>query len=322
MAYNFALIGAAGFVAPRHMRAIRDTGNILLAAYDPSDSVGIIDSYFPKADFFTEFERFDRHVDKLRRTGSALDYIAIASPNYLHDSHIRFALRSGCHAICEKPLVLNPWNLDALEVIQKESGQQVKTILQLRYHPAITRLKQKVSVPNAKEKRWSIDLTYITPRGNWYSQSWKGDSKKSGGIVTNIGVHLFDAIHYVFGSAHSQFVHHIDDSRAAGFIEFKNADVRWFLSIEQADLKLTTKGTESTSYRALTFDGEPIEFSDGFTDLHTKSYDEILSGRGFSICDCRPSIETVTFIRNAPPRGVTGDCHPILRGLYQKNIFA
>jgi UDP-N-acetyl-2-amino-2-deoxyglucuronate dehydrogenase len=324
MAFNFALIGAAGFVAPRHMRAIRDTGNVLLAAYDPNDSVGILDSYFPNAHFFTEFERFDRHVDKCRRAagGSGIDYIAIASPNYLHDSHIRFALKSGCNAICEKPLVLNPWNIDALEEVQNGSGRQVNSILQLRYHPAITRLKQKFDASVSKEKRWSIELTYITPRGKWYSQSWKGDLKKSGGIAANIGVHLFDAMHYVFGSSHFQVVHHMDDSRAGGFISFESADVRWFLSIEQADLQFINKSTELTGYRALTLDGEAIDFSDGFTDLHTKSYEEILAGRGFSISDCRPSIETVAFIRNTPPRGVTGDYHPLLRGLSEKNFFA
>ena len=324
MAFNFALIGAAGFVAPRHMRAIRDTGNVLLAAYDPNDSVGVLDSYFPNANFFTEFERFDRHIDKCRRAaaGSAVDYISIASPNYLHDSHIRFALRSGCHAICEKPLVLNPWNLDALEVIQNESGRQVNTILQLRYHPAIIRLKQKVDASTSKRKRWAIDLTYITPRGKWYSQSWKGDSKKSGGIATNIGVHLFDAMHYVFGNSRSQVVHLMDDSRAGGFMELESADVRWFLSIEQGDMQRHTKCTNATSYRALTLDGDPINFSDGFTDLHTKSYEEILAGRGFSISDCRPAIETVAFIRNTPPCGVTGDYHPLLRGLSEKFFSA
>ena len=324
MAFNFALIGAAGFVAPRHMRAIRDTGNVLLAAYDPNDSVGVLDSYFPNANFFTEFERFDRHIDKCRRaaTGSAIDYISIASPNYLHDSHIRFALRSGCHAICEKPLVLNPRNLDALEAIQNESGRHLNSILQLRYHPAITGLKQQADSPAPKEKRWSIELTYITPRGKWYSQSWKGDSKKSGGIATNIGVHLFDAMHYIFGRSHSHVVHHIDDSRAAGFMEFQKADVRWFLSIEKADLQRHTKCIDATSFRALTLDGKAIDFSDGFTDLHTKSYEEILAGRGFSISDCRPAIETVAFIRNTQPCGVTGDYHPLLRGFSEKFFSA
>jgi len=324
MAFNFGLIGAAGFVAPRHMRAIRDTGNVLLAAYDPNDSVGVLDSYFPNADFFTEFERFDRHIDKCRRAaiGSAIDYISIASPNYLHDSHIRFALRSGCHAICEKPLVLNPWNLDALEVIQNESGRQVNTILQLRYHPAIARLRQIVNASATKQKRWAVDLTYITPRGKWYPQSWKGDSKKSGGIATNIGVHLFDAMQYVFGRSHSQVVHYIDHSRAGGFIAFEGADVRWFLSIEQADLRLAAKSAGATSFRALTLDGEPIDFSDGFTNLHTQSYEEILAGRGFSISDCRPSIETVAFIRNTTPNGIAGDYHPLLQGLAGESIFA
>jgi len=311
---NFALIGAAGYVAPRHMKAIKDTGNDLVAALDPSDSVGIIDSYFPEAHFFTEFERFDRHIDKLRRlkSGNSLHYVSICSPNYLHDSHIRFALRSGADAICEKPLVLNPWNIDGLQAIEKDTGHKVSTILQLRLHPAIIELRQWVAGEIASRKH-EVDLTYITSRGRWYLRSWKGEEKKSGGIATNIGVHFYDMLHFIFGNLQNNIVHYASDTKAAGFLEYEKARVRWFLSVEYADIPKDAKAQGQRTYRSITVDGREIEFSGGFTDLHTRSYREILNENGFGLEENRVAIQTVSDIRKMPPRGAIGDYHPILK---------
>lgn len=309
---TFALIGAAGYIAPRHMVAIRDTNNLLVAAVDRSDSVGIMDTYFPDADFFTEFERFDRHIDKLRRNNDGVDYVAICSPNYLHDSHIRFALRSSANAICEKPLVLNPWNIDGLLEIERETGRRVNTILQLRLHPAIRKLKDKVLAARNDAQKVDVDLTYITSRGKWYSQSWKGDQNKSGGIATNIGVHFFDMLYFVFGTVRNIVVHHSSEQSAAGFIEYEYARVRWFLSVDSSFVPLEFLKNGQRTYRSICVDGEEIEFSGGFTDLHTKSYEAILAGRGFGLEDNRAAIETVANIRVSNPIGPKGDYHPLL----------
>lgn len=308
---NFALIGAAGYIAPRHMKAIEETGNSLIAALDPNDSVGVIDSYFPKADFFTELERFDRHIDRMRRSGVKTDYMSIASPNYLHDSHIRFALRSGADAICEKPLVLNPHNIDLLLEDEKEYGQKVNTILQLRLHPSIIQLKQTVDT-SPKDKKYDVDLTYITSRGNWYGVSWKGDVKKSGGVATNVGVHFYDMLHFIFGELQGSVVHYSEDTKAAGYLEYEHARVRWFLSVDSNDLPESVAATGQRTYRSITIDGQEIEFSGGFTDLHTRSYEEILAGRGFGLEENRVAIETVSSIRNFQPLGPVGEYHPFL----------
>jgi UDP-N-acetyl-2-amino-2-deoxyglucuronate dehydrogenase len=310
---NFALIGAAGYIAPRHMQAIKDTGHQLVAAYDPNDSVGIIDSHFPEADFFTEFERFDRHVDKLRRANHShrLDYISICSPNYLHDSHMRFALRSGTDAICEKPLVLNPWNIDGLKEIERDSGHKVSTILQLRVHPAIIALREQV-LSGKHDRKYEVDLTYITSRGHWYLQSWKGDAKKSGGIATNIGVHFFDMLHFIFGDLQDNVVHYASETKAAGYLEYEHARARWFLSVDVEDVPDAQRTAGQRTFRSITVDGKEIEFSGGFTDLHTRSYQEILAGRGYGLEANRTAITTVATIRNAQPLGLQGDYHPFL----------
>ncbi|CAA0255282.1 Gfo/Idh/MocA family protein [Tenacibaculum maritimum] len=295
---NFALIGAAGYIAPRHLRAIKDTNNNLIAALDKFDSVGIMDSYFPNADFFVEFERFDRHVEKLKRQQNIqLDYVSICTPNYLHDSHIRMALRRNADAICEKPLVLNPWNVDALEAIEKETGSKINTILQLRLHPSIIALKEKVETEN-KNGKYDVDLTYITSRGNWYDVSWKGDQSKSGGIATNIGVHFYDMLSWVFGEVHENVVHVREKDKAAGYLEFSKARVRWFLSINEKSLPKEIREKGQRTYRSITVDNEEIEFSGGFTELHTESYKEILRGSGFGLLDAKQSIEIVHDIRN------------------------
>lgn len=309
---NFALIGAAGYVAPRHMKAIKNTGNDLLAAFDPFDSVGIIDSYFPNADFFVEFERFDRHVYKLRRKGQQLDYVSICSPNYLHDSHIRFALRNGADAICEKPLVLNPWNLDALEEIEEETGNRLWTILQLRLHPSIIELKRKIE-QGPKDKIYDLDLTYLTSRGHWYFTSWKGDVAKSGGIASNIGVHFFDMLIWIFGEVQSNVVNIHTHDRAAGYLVLKNARVRWFLSINENLLPTDTKNEGKRTYRSLIIENSKVEFSDGFTDLHTESYKSILSGSGFGLSEARSSIEIVHTIRTNKTVGLKGEYHPLAK---------
>jgi len=294
---NFALIGAAGYIAPRHLKAIQQTNNQLIAALDKFDSVGIMDRYFPNADFFVEFERFDRHIEKLKRAGTHIDYVSICTPNYLHDSHIRMALRRGADAICEKPLVLNPWNIEALMGIEKESGQKINTILQLRLHPSIIALKSKVALANKNEK-YDVDLTYITSRGKWYDISWKGDESKSGGIATNIGVHFYDMLSWIFGEVQENKVHLREKSKSAGYLEFKNARVRWFLSIDENDLPIHIKEKQQKTFRSITVDQEELEFSDGFTDLHTTSYQEILKGNGFGLQDSEKSIQIVHDIRN------------------------
>jgi UDP-N-acetyl-2-amino-2-deoxyglucuronate dehydrogenase len=309
---NFALIGVAGYIAVRHLQAIKETGNHLLATLDPFDSVGCIDSYFPEADFFVEFERFDRHIDKLKRVGTRIDYVSICSPNYLHDSHIRFALRQGADAICEKPLVLNPWNLDALAEIEKETGKSIFNILQLRLHPTILALKEKIDREPA-DKVHDIDLSYITSRGNWYRISWKGDRQKSGGVATNIGVHFFDMLTWIFGKVQENTVHLSDDNRAAGYLRLEKARVRWLLSINHNDLPAEVRKRGQRTFRSITIDGEDIEFSDGFTDLHTATYRHILEGRGFGLDAARQSIETVYTIRNSGVIGLKGDYHPLLR---------
>lgn len=311
---NFALIGAAGYIAPRHMQAIKATGNNLVAAYDPNDSVGIIDSHFPDAHFFTEFERFDRHVDKLRRMnhGNRIDFVSICSPNYLHDAHMRFALRAGADAICEKPLVLNPWNIDGLQEIERDTGRRVNTILQLRVHPAIMALREKVQA-GLKDRKYEVDLTYITSRGRWYLQSWKGDINKSGGIATNIGVHFFDMLHYIFGGLQQNVVHLSTETKAAGYLEYEHARVRWFLSVDVDDVPQAAREAGQRTYRSITANGEEIEFSGGFTDLHTRSYEEILAGRGFGLEENRTAISTVAAIRVATPAALTGDYHPFLK---------
>ncbi len=310
---NFALIGAAGYIAPRHMQAIRDTGNRLVAAYDPNDSVGIIDSFFPEADFFTEFERFDRHVDKRRRANAErkIEYVSICSPNYLHDSHMRFALRSGADAICEKPLVLNPWNIDGLREIEQDTGRRINTILQLRVHPAIVALRTRV-LEGARDKKHDVELTYVTSRGHWYLRSWKGDERKSGGIATNIGVHFFDMLHYIFGDVQQNVVHLSSQTKAAGYMEYTHARVRWFLSVDQEDVPEPQRRAGQRTYRSITVDGEEIEFSGGFTDLHTRSYQEILAGRGFGLEANRVAITTVADIRRSQVTLREGERHPFV----------
>jgi UDP-N-acetyl-2-amino-2-deoxyglucuronate dehydrogenase len=309
---HFALIGAAGYIAVRHLKAIKDTGNILVAALDKSDSVGILDSYFPLADFFVEFERFDRHIDKLKRQGTKIDYVSICSPNYLHDSHIRFALRSNADAICEKPLVLNPWNIDALKIIEQETYKRVYTILQLRLHPTILALKKKIEEA-PKDKIYDIDLTYITSRGHWYMISWKGDIQKSGGIATNIGVHFFDMLIWIFGPAKENTVHLSQVNKTAGYLSLERARVRWFLSIDYNDIPLEIKKKDLRTYRSITIDNNELEFSEGFAELHTQSYNEIFAGRGFGLDESRSSIDMVNTIRNAQIKGLKGEFHPILK---------
>lgn len=310
---NFALIGAAGYIAVRHMKAIKDTGNNLIAALDKFDSVGVIDSYFPEADFFTEYERFDRHIDKLRRNeNKRIDYMSICTPNYLHDSHMRFALKQQADAICEKPMVLNPWNVDALKEVEKETGKKINNILQLRLHPNIIKLKQEIDQAPAG-KRFNVDLTYLTSRGRWYFISWKGDIQKSGGIATNIGVHFFDMLTWIFGDVQENIVHVSEVEKAAGVLRLKKADVRWFLSIDYNDIPDSAKKEGKRTYRSITVDKKEIEFSDGFTDLHTISYQEILKGKGFGLDDVKNAVQTVYEIRNAKPLGLTGDYHPFLK---------
>ncbi len=297
MGKNFAIIGCAGFIAPRHLKAIKETGNNLVAALDKSDSVGILDKFFEDVHFFTEFERLDRHAEKLKRIGgkNKIDYVSICSPNYLHDSHIRFALRIGADAVCEKPLVINPWNLSSLQKLEEETGKRVYTVLQLRLHPALKELKKEVE---KTDKIYEIDLTYITPRGRWYEYSWKGDSSKSGGIATNIGIHFFDMLIWIFGKVVKQEVHYSDKNKIAGYLELEKARVKWFLSIDRKDLP---RDSLNPSFRSIKIDGKELEFSDVFADLHTEVYKEILAGRGFGINDVRPCIELADRIRQTKP---------------------
>ena len=310
---NFAITGVAGYIAPRHLKAIKETGNQLIAALDPHDSVGILDQYNFNVRFFTEFERFDRHADKLRRLSEneRIHYVSICSPNFLHDAHIRFALRIGANAICEKPLVLNPWNVDALQLNEEESGKRVFTILQLRVHPAILALRKKVIGSNEKRK---IELTYITSRGSWYLNSWKGQIDKSGGIATNIGIHFFDMLIWLFGSVIRSEVHLNQSNKMAGFFELENAQVKWFLSIDHQDLPQDVKSKGQTTFRSITIDGQEIEFSEGFTDLHTLVYQEILKGNGYGLLDAKPSIELVHKIRNMETVSGGENRHPQLKG--------
>ena len=309
---RFALIGGAGYVAPRHMKAIKETGNELAAVLDPNDSVGIIDSYFPQAHFFTEFERFDRHVDKLKRKDTPVEYVGICSPNYLHDAHIRFALRNGAHAICEKPLVLNPWNIDGLAEIEKDFGKKVYNILQLRLHPSLIELKKEVESRQV-DKKYDIDLTYITSRGKWYFISWKGDESKSGGIATNIGIHFYDMLMWIFGKIQLNVVHYRDARAASGFLELENARVRWFLSVDENNVPRDVYEKGQRTYRSITVNGKEIEFSKGFTDLHTLSYQDVLDGNGFGLEEARPSIEAVHHIRNADVVMQRDFVHPFIK---------
>ncbi|MCF6244298.1 MAG: Gfo/Idh/MocA family oxidoreductase [Sulfurovum sp.] len=313
---NFALIGASGYIAPRHMKAIRDTGNELVAALDPYDGIGIMDSNFPQADFFTEFERFDRFVDKWRRnTGKKIDYVSICSPNYLHDSHIRFGLKSGADVICEKPLVLNPWNIDQLKIIEEETGQKVYNILQLRLHHSIIALKEKVTreLKENPDKLYDIDLTYLTSRGKWYFISWKGDEAKSGGIASNIGVHFYDMLTWIFGEVEQNVVHVKTADCNAGSFKLKNANVRWFLSVNYDYIPQEIRDAGQRTYRSIVVDGDEIEFSGGFADLHTRSYEEILKGNGFGLDEAYGSISIVSTIRNLEPIGLNGNYHPFCK---------
>jgi UDP-N-acetyl-2-amino-2-deoxyglucuronate dehydrogenase len=311
---NFGFIGVAGYIAVRHLKAIKDTGNNLLASLDKFDSVGILDNYFPASDFFTEFERFDRHFEKLKRQGTHIDYVTICSPNFLHDSHIRFALRHQADAICEKPIVLNPWNIDALQEIEKETGKKVYTILQLRLHPKIMELRDAVR-HGPKDKVYDIDLSYITSRGSWYYFSWKGDIQKSGGVATNIGVHFFDMLEWIFGEPKKNIVHISEQNKAAGYLELERARIRWFLSLDINDIPATARLAGKRTFRSITVGSEEVEFSEGFTELHTMTYRDILAGNGYGLEDSRKSIETVYTIRNSQPVGLKGEYHPMLKKL-------
>ncbi len=309
---RFGLIGAGGYIAPRHMKAIKETGNVLVAALDKHDSVGILDTYFPDASFFIEFERFDRHLEKLRRQGAAVEYLSVCSPNYLHDAHIRYGLRLGCNVICEKPLVLNPWNVDALRELESETGKKVYTILQLRVHDKVIALKRQIDQERSA-KKYEVDLVYITSRGRWYHTSWKGDIQKSGGIATNIGIHLYDMLGWLFGGVEKNVVHLHTNERVAGLIEYDRAVVKYFLSIDEKTLPEDIRAQGKRTYRRLLIDGQEFEFSEGFTDLHTISYREILRGNGFGLEEAARSIATVHDIRNMQPTGLTEDIHPFAK---------
>jgi UDP-N-acetyl-2-amino-2-deoxyglucuronate dehydrogenase len=311
---NFAITGVAGYIAPRHLKAIKDTGNRLVAATDPHDAVGILDRFSFDCRFFTEFERFDRHLEKLRRgpEDARVHYVSVCSPNYLHDAHMRVALRAGANVICEKPIVINPWNLDALEEIERETGGRVSTILQLRVHPELVALRERLQV--GPDRRHSVRLTYITARGGWYQVSWKGNDERSGGIVVNIGIHFFDLVSWLFGGVRRSVVHLREPQRAAGMLDLERADVQWFLSTDAADLPFAAQPGSKTTHRSITVDGDEIEFSDGFTDLHTRVYEEVLAGRGFGIAEARPSVELTSQIRVAPIAAATADAHPKVAG--------
>src|SRR5690554_2648447 len=308
---RFALIGSAGYIAERHMKAIKETGNDLICATDHFDVMGRMDSYFPDAEFFLEIENLDKYMDDMRREGSPIDYVTICTPNYMHPSHIRLALRNGANAICEKPLVIYPEDIHVIKDIENETGKKVNTILQLRYHPAIVALKKEID--EAGDKIFDVDLCYITTRGKWYLKSWKGDVQKSGGVATNIGIHFFDMITWIFGDVRQNIVHHYGPDKAAGFLQLDKARVRWFLSLDYHDLPEAATGKAMRTYRSITVDGKEIEFSGGFTDLHTVTYQNILGGNGFGIDDARESIELTDFVRNAKPVGRQGDYHPFLK---------
>ena len=308
---RFALIGAAGYIADRHMKAIKETGNQLVCATDKFDVMGRIDSYFPDAEFFLEIENLDKYMDDLRREGKPIDMVSICTPNYMHPSHIRFALRNGADAICEKPLVIYPRDMHIIKDIEAETGKRVFTVLQLRYHKTILDLKKKIEA--AGSDMFDVDLSYITTRGSWYQKSWKGDVEKSGGVATNIGIHFFDMITWIFGNVKENIVHHYSASKAAGFLQLEKARVRWFLSVDAEDLPKDAVEKGKRTYRSITVNGEEVEFSEGFTDLHTETYRQILSGNGFGIDDARESIELTDFVRNTKPLGLVGDYHPFLK---------
>jgi UDP-N-acetyl-2-amino-2-deoxyglucuronate dehydrogenase len=312
---NFGLIGAAGYIAPRHMQAIFDTGNKLVAALDPHDCVGRLDSYFPEARFFTEFERFDRHLEKLRRQNpeNKVSYISVCSPNYLHDAHVRLALRLGANAICEKPLVISPWNIDALQEIESESEGRVYNVLQLRLLPSLIELKEKIAATTNRE-RADVCLTYITRRGAWYDVSWKGVKEKSGGVAMNIGIHFFDLLQWLFGTCESQEVHLADPNRMGGLLRLERANVRWFLSTDVTDLPAEVVSNGGFAHRSMTYDGQEIEFSKGFTDLHTRVYKDILAGGGFGLQDAYPAIALAHEISNSPAIVTNGLRHPMIAG--------
>lgn len=311
---NFAITGVAGYIAPRHLKAIQDTGHRLIAAADPHDSVGLLDRYFTDVKFFTEFERFDRHLDKLRRAGETqrCHYLSICSPNYLHDAHCRLALRLGADAICEKPLVLNPWNIDALHELELESGRRIYTVLQLRVHPALVALRQRL-LAEPPGRRYQVELTYVTSRGPWYLVSWKGQRERSGGLATNIGIHFFDLLLWLFGPVQHTEVHLATERRTGGRLELERASVRWYLSIDRADLPPPALAQALPTFRSITLDGQEVEFSEGFTELHSEVYRRVLAGTGFGLDDARPSIELAHDIREASPAGIPGDAHPFLR---------
>lgn len=313
---NFALIGAAGYIAPRHIQAINDTGNKLICATDPHDSVGILDRYHGDVYYFKEFERFDRHIERLRyeQSPDKIDYISICSPNYLHDSHIRFGLRSGCDVICEKPLVINPWNVDALADMEAKSNNKINTVLQLRVHPSIIELKKKIENEKRSEK-YEINLSYFTTRGPWYHFSWKGDHNKSGGLPTNIGVHFFDMLGWLFGDLEKNEVHIMENDICAGYLELEKAKVKWVLSIDKNKLPEAAKREGKYTYRSITMDGEEIEFSGGFTDLHTRVYEDILNGKGYGIQDARNAIQIVHDIRTTDVIGISKNSHDLLKNL-------
>ncbi|MBP5413537.1 MAG: Gfo/Idh/MocA family oxidoreductase [Bacteroidales bacterium] len=313
MSKNFALIGLGGYIAVRHLKAIKDTGNTVLVALDKNDSVGVIDAYFPQADFFTEPERFERHIYKLQHgQNEKVDFFSICTPNYLHDAHIRMSLLNGADAICEKPLVLNPWNVDALAELEKETGKKIYTILQLRHHPMILKLKQQIDNGPA-DKIYDVDLTYITSRGKWFHYSWKGDESKSGGLATNIGIHFFDMLQFIFGEPRQIIVHHRDKHVVSGYMELQKARVRWFLSVDSGYLPKDAVNQGKTTYRSIQVEGEEVEFTGGFTDLHTVSYEHILAGKGFGLDQAKPSIQMVHFIRNAEISKEALSCkHPFL----------
>ncbi len=310
---NFAITGVGGYVAPRHLQAIYDTGNRVVAALDPQDSVGLLDRYSFEIRFFTEFERFDRHLEKLRRgpEGSAVNYLSICAPNYLHDAHCRLALRVGADAICEKPLVINPWNLDALQELESEFQRKIYTVLQLRVHPKLLELRERLK-KGSSDRQHAVQLTYIASRGRWYQTSWKGDVHKSGGVATNIGIHFFDMLLWLFGEAGEHRVYLSEERRMSGFIEMERACVKWFLSVDPADLPYPAVPGGQNTYRSVTIDGEEIEFTNGFTDLHTRIYEEILVGRGFGIEAARPSIELAYKLRESEVLDPDSDAHPFL----------
>jgi UDP-N-acetyl-2-amino-2-deoxyglucuronate dehydrogenase len=317
---NFAIIGVGGYIAPRHLKTIKDTGNVMVSAYDKSDSVGIMDSYFPNAAFFTELELFDRHNTRLIESGTKIDYVSVCSPNYLHDAHTRYGLRLGADVICEKPMVLNPWNIDALEKVEQTTGHKAYTILQLRLHDSIAALKKKID-EGPKDKIYDVDLTYITARGDWYYTSWKGNISKSGGIATNIGIHFYDMLSWIFGPVTKNVVHVMTHDRVAGYLEMKKARVRYFLSINAETLPPNAVQGEKRTYRTIMIDGSEFEFSVGFNELHTKSYEKILAGEGFRISEARNCIEIVYDIRNAKPIGLVGDYHPLAKLALSEHPF-